>query len=154
MDYCVAIRGVDDICPGSSRPAFSSPHSASGPVPVRPIESTRQTHPVNRSPAAEACRTTEGCKEISEQHVPKSSARAHYIWVDVRRHLQLSSNRVGSGGYLQPYNKCGSLSGCLRKSPSCSCVLGSTMEVQYRSQLGLARGPAKRCRQHGEIFIS
>ena len=35
-----------------------------------------------------------------------------------------------------------------------ACVLGSTLEVQYRSQLGLARGPAKRCRQHGEIFIS
>jgi len=42
----------------------------------------------------------------------------------------------------------------LESHPAVACVLGSTMEVQYRSQLGLARGPAKRCRQHGEIFIS
>ena len=143
-----------------SRPAFSPPHTV-GQFRC-PIDSTRQTHLINRSPAAEACRTTEGCKEISEQHVPKSSGRADCIWVDVRRHLQLSFDRVGSGGHLQPYHRRECISGDLKEwpgpMPDCSQCFrfnrGNSTLVSTRLGSGVRQKmPTTRLILHCRIFF-
>ena len=158
---------MSGCCPGRwisiqghpmSRPAFSHRHTL-GQF-RSPIQSTRHTQLINRSPpAAEACGVrlfaSEGCKEISGgQHASPPCPCDGCLCVDVRRHLQLPSDRARSGGHMQPDHKRGCVSGEMKREgcqlPHLRYFLGSTMEIQHWAQLSLARGPVKRCRQLGD----
>ena len=121
-------EGLSGCCPGRwisiqghpmSRPAFSHRHTL-GQF-RSPIQSTRHTQLINRSPpAAEACGVrlfaSEGCKEISGgQHASPPCPCDGCLCVDVRRHLQLPSDRARSGGHMQPDHKRGCVSGEMKR---------------------------------------
>ena len=155
MDYCVAIRGVDDIRPGSSRPAFSSPHSSTvGQFRCVPLRARDKHTPSTGRPQQRHAELLKAAKRLA------SNMFLNLLLVPIAYGLMSGDTcnfPLTESGVVDTCNLTTNVEAyqvVLDGHPAVACVLGSTMEVQYRSQLGLARGTAKRCQQHGEIFIS
>ena len=139
-----------------SRPAFSPPHTV-GQFRC-PIESTRHTHSSNRSPAAEACRASLPVRDADERLVDGM--------ILLLLLLVTAASGLMSGDTCNfPLTELGLVDTCnLTTEVDAYQVpwqgythnsqrLGSTMEIQHWSQLSLARGSSKRCRQHGEFLL-
>ena len=136
-----------------SRPAFSPPQFRS------PIQSTRHTHLINRPPAAEACRASLPVKDAEKRLVDSNNMLLLLL-------LVTAASGLMSGDTCNfPLTELGLVDTCnlttdvdayqviLMICLTVANVLGSTVEIQHWSQLSLARGSPKRCRQHGEFSI-